>query len=262
MKVRIVLVRPRYAGNVGSILRVAANFAADEVVLLAPEYDRDDPDFVRMAMGAGSIVPIREVATLAEAIADADFVVATTSLRDRDGSGVATPSEMVERLAATGPSLLALVFGSERGGLRRDEMIHAHFTVSVPTNPAFPVLNLAQAVAVVLVGVRAQQFELHEPDDAMDRVAGFGAFDEACAHFEEVLLETGFLDPANPRRVGDQWRRWLGRGLPSLREVALLHALASHVTYLSGRSDAVGAGGADSGMGSLATVASRSGSKR
>jgi len=115
---------------------------------------------------------------------------------------------------------------------------------------------------VVLAGVRAQQFEVHRPDDAMDRVAEFGACDDACSHFEDALLATGFLDSANPRRVGDQWRRWFGRGLPSLREVALLHALASHVEYLARRQKAVAAEKANAGAPGHAAAASTSGSRR
>jgi tRNA C32,U32 (ribose-2'-O)-methylase TrmJ len=69
----------------------------------------------------------------------------------------------------------------------------------------------------------------------MDRPATHEEFTAALTHLEEALLASGYLDPNNPARVAAQFRRWLGRTVPTRREVALLHALAAHVTYLLNR---------------------------
>ncbi len=233
---RVVLVRPRYAGNVGAAVRVAANFGVRELVLVDPVCSLDDdPDFVRMALGAVALVQLATVASLADAVADAEVAVATTSARRRDPRALRTPAEVAASLAGCGAGRVALVFGSERGGLSLDELRLCHTTLTVPTDPAFPVLNLAQAVAIVLASLAGLGRALPAPPDPMDGPAEHAEFGSAMAHLEEVLLASGFLDPHNPARVGDQLRRWLGRTVPSRRELALLHALAAHVAYLQRR---------------------------
>jgi TrmH family RNA methyltransferase len=232
-----VLVRPRYPGNVGSAVRVAANFSVGEVTLVEPACALDDdPEFVRMAMGGESLVTISSVPSLAAAVGDCQLVIATTSRRNRDPRAVHTPAEARERVREAGADSVALVFGPERGGLSRQELRACHLSLAVPTNPEFPVLNLAQAVAIVLAAFSEDGAGQPAPADAIDRPATHEDFTAAIAHLEEVLLASGYLDRNNPARVSDQFRRWLGRAAPTGREVALLHALAAHMTYLLNRS--------------------------
>lgn len=233
---RIVLVRPLYAGNVGSVVRLAGNFGVPEVTVVGSSFEPEDTELVRMAMGGLRRTTLGFAATLPEAVSDAELVIATTSGRDRDPRGVHTLAEVRARLTEVGARSVACVFGSERGGLSREEGRHCHLRLTVATAPAFPVLNLAQAVAIVVAGISEGDFALAAPGDAMDLAAPLGELESALAHFQEVLLQTGYLDPNNPGRVADQWRRWLGRTVPTAREVALLHALAAHITYLQRRS--------------------------
>jgi TrmH family RNA methyltransferase len=231
------MVRPRYAGNVGAAVRVAANFSVTEVALVEPACRLDDdPEFVRMAMGAEKLVTIASWPTLAEAVADCQVVIATTSTRNRDPRAIHTPAEAKQRVREAGADAVALVFGPERGGLSRAELRGCQLVLGVPTNPAFPVLNLAQAVGIVLAAFSEATSTLPPPPDPMDQPATHDEFSAAVTHLEEVLLASGYLDPHNPTRVTDQFRRWLGRTVPTRRELALLHALAAHVTYLLNRS--------------------------
>jgi TrmH family RNA methyltransferase len=236
MRVRVVLVRPRYPGNIGSVVRVAANFGVPEVVLVEPGCPlEDDPEFIRMAMGGEKLLALTEATTLADAVAPCHLVIATTSTRHRDPRAIHTPSEARRKVCASGAEHVGLVFGPERGGLARPELNVAHMILGVPTNPAFPVLNLAQAVGIVLAFLREEDGSLPVPPDPMDQPAPHEELRAAIAHLEEVLLASGYLDPHNPARVTDQFRRWFGRTVPTRREIALLHALAAHVTYLVNR---------------------------
>jgi TrmH family RNA methyltransferase len=234
---RVVLVRPRYAGNVGAAARAAANFSVSEVVLVEPACPLDDdPEFVRMAMGAEKLVTISSSATVPEAVSDCQLVIATTSTRNRDPRAIHTPAEARQRVREAGAKAVALVFGPERGGLSREELRACHLILGVPTNPTFPVLNLAQAVGIVLAALAEDGARLPSPPDPEDQPATHEEFSAAITHLQETLLASGYLDPHNPARVTDQFRRWLGRGVPTRREVALLHALAAHLTYLLNRS--------------------------
>jgi TrmH family RNA methyltransferase len=235
VKPRVVLVRPRYAGNVGGAVRVAANFSVPELVLVEPAcLLDDDPEFVRMAMGGEKLVAVSSSPTLAAAVADCQLVIATTSTRNRDPRAIHTLAEARVKLRESGAEAVALVFGPERGGLSREELRGCHLVLTVPTSPAFPVLNLAQAVGIVLAAL-ADGGGSPSPSDPMDQPASFEELGAAITHLEKVLLASGYLDPKNPTRVTDQFRRWFGRTVPTRREVALLHALAAHVTYLLDR---------------------------
>jgi tRNA (cytidine32/uridine32-2'-O)-methyltransferase len=230
--VRPVLVRPRHDGNVGGVVRVAANFAVPEVVVVAPSCDLEGNDFRRMTMGAEARVALRKVATLEEAVADADVVVGTTSGRDRDSRYLATPEEISARLAEGGASSVAVVFGSERGGLTQQELRRSHMLMTIPADPDFPTLNLVQAVAITLAALRRNEFTPPRRDDPLDEPASTAEFDTAVAHLERALIESSFLEKTNPGRVTRQVRNLLGRAVPSRREVAIVRGLASHIDWL------------------------------
>jgi TrmH family RNA methyltransferase len=236
--VRPVLVRPRHDGNVGAVVRVAANFGVREIVLVAPACDLDGNDFRRLSMGAETRVVLRTAATLAEAVADAEVVVATTSGRDREPRHLSAPEEIAERLRASNAGTVAVVFGSERGGLTQQELRRSHMLLTIPANPDFPTLNLVQAVAITLAALRMREHQPPRSDDPLDEAASDAEFDAAIAHLERALLETRFLEPTNPARVTAQIRNLFGRAVPSRREVAIVRGLASHLEWLWARKPA------------------------
>ena len=122
---RVVLVRPRYAGNVGAAVRVAANFSVPEVVLVEPTCPLDDdPEFVRMAMGAEKLVAIASLPTLADAVADRQLVIGTTSTRNRDPRAIHTPAEAGQKMRAAGS--------------RARSCAHATSSSGFPPTPRFP----------------------------------------------------------------------------------------------------------------------------
>lgn len=232
--VRVVLVRTLYAGNVGAALRAAANFAAAGVTLVGPRCDLDDPELIRMAMGAQGHVEVSSAATLAEALAPCDAAIATTSGRNRDSRHIHPPAEVRALLGERGARRIALVFGPERGGLTLGELRDCHLLMSVPTNPAFPVLNLAQTVAVSLALLSPAPSAGRAPADPLDAPAPAVELRDALDHLAGALGRCGFLDPKNPHRVMDQIGRLLARSLPSSREAAILRGIAAEIERLLG----------------------------
>src|SRR5215212_2596197 len=157
---RVVLVRPHYAGNLGAAARVMRNFGPRELVLVDPVADPRSMDAVMMATkGLDILTSARIVPTLAEAVADCTFVLATSG---EVGGNVrkgfwGTPAEAVPALLGAldhGPA--AVVFGPEPHGLTLDEIAACHGMTFVPADDTYPSLNLAQAVAVVLYELRKQ----------------------------------------------------------------------------------------------------------
>ena len=145
----IVLVRPQLAENIGKAARAMLNFGLTDLRLVAPRDGWPNPDAGPAAAGADALIAnARVFASVAEAVADCAHVYATT-VRKR---GVIKPVvDAVEAAAAirAAPERSAVLFGPERAGLETDDVALARTILTVPVNPEFGSLNLAQAVILV-----------------------------------------------------------------------------------------------------------------
>lgn len=142
---RIVLLRPQGAANLGAVARALKNFGLHRL-LLVDERVTEWTEAWRMAVKAGDVLEgAQRCATLAEALAPATWVVATSD-RPLPGLRVLTPRQVAEEARERGaPTLL---FGGEQHGLFQGELLRCHATASIPVAPAQSSLNLAQAVCV------------------------------------------------------------------------------------------------------------------
>ena len=142
----IVLVRPQLGENIGKAARAMLNFGLTELRLVAPRDGWPNPDTGPAAAGADIVLAETLVFdTLAEAIADCAHVYATTVRKRGVTKEVVTPEEAAREIhGAEGRS--AIIFGPERSGLETDDVAVARKILTVPINPEFGSLNLAQAV--------------------------------------------------------------------------------------------------------------------
>src|SRR3546814_651458 len=142
----IVLVRPQLGQNIGKAARAMLNFGLTEMRLIAPRDGWPNPDAGPSAAGADIILERAAVfETLAEAVADCTHVYATTVRKRGVTKPVVTPEEAAREIRDQ-PGRSALVFGPERSGLETDDVALARKILTVPINPEFGSLNLAQAV--------------------------------------------------------------------------------------------------------------------
>lgn len=145
----IVLVRPQLGQNIGKAARAMLNFGLTELRLVAPRDGWPNPEAGPAASGAdGVLEQARVYETTAEAIADCSLVYASTVRRRDLVLPVAGPREMAEAIAAS-PARSAILFGPERSGLETEDVALANAIVTVPINPDFASLNLAQAVILL-----------------------------------------------------------------------------------------------------------------
>ncbi|MDX3909967.1 MAG: TrmJ/YjtD family RNA methyltransferase [Sphingobium sp.] len=142
----IVLVRPQLGENIGKAARAMLNFGLTELRLVSPRDGWPNPDAGPAAAGADIVLERAQLfETLAEAVADCPHVYATTVRKRGVTKPVVTPEEAAREIhSASGRS--ALVFGPERSGLETDDVAVARKILTVPINPEFGSLNLAQAV--------------------------------------------------------------------------------------------------------------------
>jgi tRNA/rRNA methyltransferase len=148
----VVLVEPQLGENIGAAARAMANFGLSRLRLVAPRQAWPNTKARMMAAGADRILDAAELYdSLEAAIADCTFVVAATARGHDQAKPVVGAAEAAALLAprVAAGELAALVFGRERNGLENDEVALADRILTLPVNPAFASLNLAQAVAVV-----------------------------------------------------------------------------------------------------------------
>lgn len=144
----IVLVRPQLGENIGKAARAMLNFSLTDLRLVAPRDGWPNPNAGPAAAGADIVLAnARVYATLADAVADCTHIYATTVRRRGVTKPVLTP-EAAARAIHANPGQSALIFGAERSGLDSDDVALAHTIVTVPINPEFGSLNLAQAVVL------------------------------------------------------------------------------------------------------------------
>src|SRR5580692_6924891 len=148
----VILVEPQLGENIGAVARAMANFGLSHLRLVRPREAWPNDKARMMAAGADRILDGAQLFdTLESAIADSTFVLATTARAHDQAKPVVGPAEAAALLAprVVAGENVAILFGRERNGLENDEVALADRIVTLPVNPAFASLNLAQAVVIV-----------------------------------------------------------------------------------------------------------------
>lgn len=198
----IVLVHPQMGENIGAAARAMYNFGLADLRLVAPRDGWPNPAAVPMASGAGVVLDrARVYRSTAEAIADLRLVFATTARRRDMTTPAVTPrAAAAEMRAAVGlGQACGLLFGAEKSGLHNDDVALADKIVTIPANPAFTSLNIAQSVLLLSyewfqAGESGALAPVPTPEAATK--ADLAALFE---HLESELDAAGFLRPPEKR---------------------------------------------------------------
>lgn len=232
-QVDVVLVRPKEDGNVGAVARVARNFGAERLVLVAPRAEVG-PEARRRSMGGLPILrDAVRYSTLEKAVATSDLVVGTTDLSTGRSTAYLRRSVSPERLGDILEPIVgrvALVFGPEDNGLSRVELARCDLLVHIPARREFPTLNLSHAVGVVLYAVhRGRRPAPPESTPAPDVLELNGREKELFLERLGALLKrTGY--PAHKRRgLILLFRRVFGRATPTEAEFRMMLGLLRSV---------------------------------
>jgi len=227
----IVLVNPQLGQNIGKAARAMLNFGLTEMRLVAPRDGWPNPDAGPAASGADIVLEKAQVFdTVAEAIADCSQVFAST-VRKRDiVTPVVGPQEMASAIRSQ-PGRSAILFGPERSGLATEDVVLASHIVTVPINPEFGSLNLAQAVILLayewsrtaaLVQPTAFEVEPRAPQAELDGLIG---------QLDGHLMDVGYFHPPERTQATRHTIRtiltkpgWSSREIKALR--GMLRAIA------------------------------------
>jgi tRNA/rRNA methyltransferase len=191
----IILVRPQLGQHIGKAARAMLNFGLTEMRLVAPRDGWPNPDAGPAASGADVVLEQAIVFnTVAEAIADCSLVYASTVRRRDLIMPVVGPRDMASEIQSSGTSS-AIMFGPERSGLESDDVALATKIVTVPINPEFGSLNLAQAV-ILLAYEWSRNLELSQPTaKEVEPPAPMSELNGLIAQFESALDDASYFFP-------------------------------------------------------------------
>lgn len=191
----IVLVRPQLGENIGKAARAMLNFGLTDMRIVAPRDGWPNADALPAASGADSVLDEAQVfATTAEAVADCAHVYATTVRKRGIAKPVMTPAETATAIH-TNPAASAILFGPERSGLNAEDIALSRAIVTVPVNPDFSSLNLAQAV-IILAYQWSLSSDLPLPTEGeIVAAAPQRELEGLISHFDDALEPTGYFFP-------------------------------------------------------------------
>ncbi len=231
-RIRIILSHPSHPGNIGAAARAMKTMGLTRLTLVAPKCFPDAEATAR-ASGASDVLEQATVcATLEEALRDTVLVAGMTARR-RD---LAAPFHWAREGAAEllagarlGTRDVALLFGNETAGLSNEELAYCHLGVMIPANPEYSSLNLGAAVQLMSYELRLAAQAPGEPPRGEFAPATSEEVDGLHAHLERVAITTGFLDPAQPKRLMPRLRRLFARARLEHEEVSILRGFLSTV---------------------------------
>jgi tRNA/rRNA methyltransferase len=232
----IVLVRPQLGQNIGKAARAMLNFGLSEMRLVAPRDGWPNPDAGPSASGADIVLEQAKVFdTVQEAIADCSQVFASTVRRRDLVMPVLGPAQMADQIHAS-TERSAILFGAERSGLETEDVALANAIVTVPINPEFGSLNLAQAV-ILLAYEWSKRSELAQPTiKELESPAPHGELEGLIGQLDGELEAKGYFHPPSRTQATKNTIRtiftktgWSSREVKAVRGIvrALVHPARS-----------------------------------
>ena len=244
-RIRIVLVEPSHGGNIGGCARAMKNMGLTRLVLVAPQGFPGAEASARAA-GADDVLAQAQVcATLDEAIANCQLVVGASARARRIAWPNLEPHLAARKLVdAATEQEVAVLFGRERTGLSNDELDRCQILVNIPANPEFSSLNLACAVQVIAYEIRRASMVDSTAANSVgtaemlgEPLATSAEVQQFYQHLEQVMTQTGFLDPDNPRLLMRRIARLYNRVQLTSNEVNILRGILASFTQKTPRNN-------------------------
>jgi TrmH family RNA methyltransferase len=231
MSIRIILVGTTHPGNIGAVARAMKNMGLAELALVNPRHFPHAEATARASGAADVLEQARVFDSLADAVGDCVYVAGASARSRAIDWPCLEPRACAAKLLQEGVAgPVAVVFGPEKFGLTNADLDLCNALLTIPTDPAFSSLNLAMAVQVITYELRlAGRDGAPEAPEPEAPAATSEEMELFYAHLEQVLLETRFLDPDNPRHLMRRLRRLFVRAAPDKNEINILRGILSAV---------------------------------
>ena len=255
MHTRFILIQTSHAGNVGAAARAMKTMGFDDLVLVAPRWPNvlRREETIQRASGALDVLEkCHIVDTLDEALVGVDHLCATAMTPRDFGPPTRWPREHFAQLMAAPaattdaappqPAGVAFLFGSERFGMRNEDVYRCHACLSIPSNPEFGSLNIGAALQVIAYewrlalggfGAHAQTPARSSAQPPSGALADAAQVAGMLAHLEQALVDLGFLDPAAPKKLMPRLNQLFNRAAVTEEEIHILRGIAKAVLQQS-----------------------------
>ena len=228
---RLVMVRPRGSGNIGSVARAMKNLGAKELAIVGKARTRSFWARAMAAHGRDVLAETKCYESIRAAIADCTLVVGTTCRSGLYRSHSQTPREVgLEIVGAAQKGKVALLFGPEDHGLSNKDLEHCQLLVTIPTHPEYQSLNVAQAAVICLYELYIAALKPSSVDEGIQR-AEAEPIERLFDIMRDSLLKIGFLDSENPEHMLLAFRRIFGRAGLEDKDVRILTGMFRQIEW-------------------------------
>ena len=240
-QLRVVLVDPRFAANIGFTARVCTNFGVQDFRAVSSKPERwhwEEARKIAVPPASQTLESLKVHRNLLDAIADCHLVIGFTRRFGEDRRPELTPGSVATLMNQFPSKKIALLFGNEETGLTEDETRPCSHLCIIPTSAKMPSMNVSHAIAAVLA-------RLHEDtagffprlQEAEETAAKSSELDGLFSHWREFMIAAGMTQAGNPDRILKRVERIFHRNNLSSREVKILRGiLAKSLLRVSGKS--------------------------
>ena len=239
-RIRIVLSHTSHPGNIGAAARAMKTMGLTRLTLVNPKSFPDNEAIARSAGAEDVLVEAVVASSLDEALAGTVYAVAISARQRTLGPLPMQAREAApEILSLAGTGEVALVFGNETAGLSNEEVQRCQRTVFIPSNPEYSSLNLGAAVQLLAYELRLAAFDGRPP--VVSKTVPFASppatnddIERFYMHLQRVMVDTGFLDPQQPKRLMPKLRRLFGRSELERDEINILRGILAATQNTTG----------------------------
>jgi len=228
--ISIVLYKPKYAGNIGSVARAAKNMGITRIVVAgAADFDREAMEQRSTHLAADVLDQIIYANSIEEALGGFNYIVGTTARIGKARGPFVSPRAAAQNIAdLSQKNQIALLFGPEDTGLANDQLRLCHSVVTIPTSREFTSLNLSQAVMILCYEIFIASSVAAE---ATPKLALSSETEGMYRQIKDLLAKIGFLNPENPEYWMLDLRRFFARSGLLSREVKIIRGICRQLEW-------------------------------
>jgi tRNA/rRNA methyltransferase len=225
--ISIVLYKPKYAGNIGSVARAAKNMGISNIVVVGKaDFDREEMQQRSTHLAADVLDSIQYFESVEEALGSFNYIVGTTARLGKARGPFIAPRAVAKDIAdISQKNKVALLFGPEDTGLANEELRLCHAVVTIPTSREFTSLNLSHAVMILCYEIFTALSPITTATEATPKLALSKELEGMYGQIKTLLADIEFLNPENP----DYWmmhlRRFFARAGLLSREVGVIRGI-------------------------------------
>jgi tRNA/rRNA methyltransferase len=231
--ISVVLYKPKYAGNIGSVARAAKNMGISNIIVVGKtDFDREEMQQRSTHLAADVLEQIQYSERIDEALSEFNYIVGTTARLGKARGPFIAPHAIAKNIAdISQKNKVALLFGPEDMGLANEELRLCHAVVTIPTSREFTSLNLSHAVMILCYEIFISASAATTSAEATPKLARSLELEGMYGQIKTLLADIEFLNPENP----DYWmmhlRRFFGRVSLLSREVKIIRGICRQLAW-------------------------------